>query len=272
MTTSASIRDIIVEKQGVVSLLDMLEFAAGDFFCFSMNATKFSCLPDFVMKNKKHMEEFIKTLGITHRHCKSLGLNLSANQAMTVMDRVLETGNANEIKPLVEELLRRITEELDQHKFGYIPADRQQYVDPKWLWDTEIECVDSTGEVLEEFHAAGRCYAFDENTACVFHLMRVVDWCLRRVAESLGITYDASNWHGIGKKISDNMEKKYQDKSDEWKKKEPFYAEILTDIQAIGRGHRNPALHNIEKKYDPSQARYMLTVVEEFANHVAHNV
>ena len=263
---------IIAEKQGVVSLLDMLQFAAGDFFCLSMNATKFSCLPDFVMKDSKHMQEFVKTLGLVHGHCKAIGMDLSANQAVAIRNKLSEPADANEIKLAVDELLRRITEELDQHKFGYIPSSRQMYVGPHWLEDTDIDCADSTGEVLDEFHAAGRCYAFDENTACVFHLMRVVDWCLRRVAVSLGIAYDASNWHGIGKKISDSMEQKYQTKTDEWKKKEPFYAEILADIQAIGRGHRNPTLHHIEKNYDWQRALQMLTLVEGLANHVARNM
>jgi hypothetical protein len=65
------------------------------------------------------------------------------------------------------------------------------------------------------------------------------------------------------------MEKKYQTKTADWKAREPFYANILTDIQAIGRGHRNSALHDLQKKYDEGVARYMLTVIETFANHVA---
>lgn len=267
-----NIQSIIVEKQGVVTLLDMLQFAANDFFLLSMNATKFSCLPDFVMRDRKHMEEFVKTLALVRGHCKAIGMDLSANQAVAIMEELRENGRAEKIKPMVDELIRRISEELDRHQFGYIPSDRQRYVDPKWLWDTDIDCADDTDEVIREFHAAGRCYAFDESTACVFHLMRIVDWCLRKVAASLSIAYDASNWRGIGKKISDEMEKKYQTKTDEWKKQEPFYAEILTDIQAISRAHRNPALHDIQKNYEPKEALYMLTVVEEFSNHVARNL
>lgn len=192
----------------------MLQFPANDFFLLSMNATKLSCLPELV-KDRKHMEGFVKTLGLVHGHCKAIGMELSANQAVAIRNQIAESLSAKEIKSMVDELIRRISEELDRHQFGYIPSDRQQYVDPKWLWDTDIDCADTTDEVIKEFHAAGRCYAFDESTACVFHLMRVVDWCLRKVAAPLSIAYDASNWHGIGKKISDEMEKKYQTKTDE---------------------------------------------------------
>ena len=73
-------------------------------------------------------------------------------------------------------------------------------------------------------------------------------------------------------KISAEMEKKHQTKTDSWKASEPFYAEILTDIMAIGRGHRNPALHELERTYDERETQYMLTVIEVFASHVAGNL
>ncbi len=67
------------------------------------------------------------------------------------------------------------------------------------------------------------------------------------------------------------MEEKYSTKTDDWKQLEPFYASILTDIQAISRGHRNPTLHEIEKKYTDADAHYLLTVTEAFMNHLAEN-
>src|ERR1700693_4989651 len=49
----------------------------------------------------------------------------------------------------------------------------------------------------------------------------------------------------------------------DWKKLERLYAEILTHIQVVVRGNRNPALHGLEKKYDERDAHHMLTMVEE---------
>ena len=99
--------------------------------------------------------------------------------------------------------------------------------------------------------------------------MRVTEFYLKKVADSLQVPFHANNWCEIGKHITKEMEKKHQVKTDAWKLSEPFYAAILTDIQAISRGHRNPALHELEKKYDEREASYMLTVIEEFALHVA---
>ena len=102
--------------------------------------------------------------------------------------------------------------------------------------------------------------------------MRVADFCFDKVAKSLNDTFNPLTWQEVGQKITKHMEQKYQAKTEDWKQKEPFYAEILTDIQAIGRGHRNKALHDLEKKYEEREAVYMLTVIESFAKHVATNL
>jgi hypothetical protein len=166
-----------------------------------------------------------------------------------------------------ESIYKTLTAELNAVMLRVIPKEKTKYCDPKWLADSILYA--KFPDTIEEFQKAGRCYAYGENTACVFHLMRVCDFCLRKVADSLNVSYDARNWHGIADKISKTMEQKYQLKKDEWKKQEPFYAEILTDIQAIGRGHRNAALHELEQKYDEREALYMLTVIESFARRCA---
>jgi hypothetical protein len=171
----------------------------------------------------------------------------------------------------IESVYSILKSELGSIPIRAIPREKAKYLAQNWLTNTPL--FSRFPDVVDEFQRAGRCFAYDENVACVFHLMRVTDFCLRRVAESLpGVTYDARNWQGIGHAITKEMEKTYQSKTDAWKASEPFYAEVLTDIQAIGRGHRNPALHELEKKYDEREARYMLTIIESFANRVAEKL
>ena len=103
----------------------------------------------------------------------------------------------------------------------------------------------------------------------MFHLMRIVECGLKSVAAALGITLDVNGWDKIGKQISEKMQQKYQLKTEEWKKSEPFYASILTDIQAISRGHRNKHLHDIAKNYSDKKAHTLLVTVESFIEHLA---
>lgn len=99
--------------------------------------------------------------------------------------------------------------------------------------------------------------------------MRIAEFCFIKVAHSLGTRFNPNTWSSIGEHISSKMDQKYQSKSDEWKASEPFYAGILTDIQAISRKHRNPCLHSLKREYGDGEALYMLTVIEELARHVA---
>jgi len=252
---------------GLVSLKIMLDFAAEQFYRISASLMKFSFVPQLILEPEAG-QEFVSAISATEIHCRNLGLEFSANQATTIRNYLL--GSQRKIpalKSLCEELQRRMSEELEANAFCYIPKHKLKFCDRGWLTDTSLP-----QGVIEEFQSAGRCYACGENTACVFHLMRTADWGLRRVAVSLGIVYDARNWRGIGEAITRKMELKYQQKSSDWRKAEPFYAEILTDIQALGRGHRNPVLHELEKKYDENQALYMLGVVESFALHVLKHI
>jgi hypothetical protein len=168
-----------------------------------------------------------------------------------------------------EAIYTTLTAELGSLQLRAIPREKSRYCDAKWLADGIL--MMKYPDTVDEFQRAGRCFAYGENTACIFHLMRVTEFYLKKVADSLQVPFHAINWGEIAKHITKEMEKKHQVKTDEWKSSEPFYAAILTDIQAISRGHRNSALHELERKYDEREAGYMLTVIEEFALHVARN-
>ena len=257
---------------GVVSLLDMLDFSARDYLELSHTmGTLRAGVGPFQMPPEDEVKKMLDTL---IKECQRLSLVCTLGH-LQAMGRELKGGAS--LGPLrdrmghhFETVYSTLKIEIDSVKIKAIPKEKNRFCDPQWLLDTPI--YDKFPDSVDEFQRGGRCYAFGENTACVFHLMRVTDFFLRKVAESLGAEYDARNWHGIGSKIEERMREKYQNKTDDWKTKEPFYAEILTDISAIGRGHRNPALHELEKKYDAGEALYMLTVIEGFARHVSSKI
>lgn len=115
-----------------------------------------------------------------------------------------------------------------------------------------------------ELACAGRCIAYGEGTACVFHLMRVLDYGFRSVANSLEITYDARNWMGLSSSIEKKLEVNYKEKSPDWRASEPFYASVLTNMLAISRAHRNPVLHELEHKYTEAEAESLFRLTDGF--------
>jgi len=45
----------------------------------------------------------------------------------------------------------------------------------------------------------------------------------------------------------------------------------LADIQAIGKAHRNPAIHELEEKYTEAEAERLFVLTEGFLVHLAEN-
>jgi hypothetical protein len=273
---------------GVVSLYDMLDFAAQEYaeitYWLGLIVAKYS--PESDPPN------FGRILGKLLNDAERLGLVVTRDALWQMVDEMIganpgkiavkrEGQNINLVATDVSispERLRHHAEsvysilrsELRAVTFKAIPKEKAKYASPEWLSGTDL--YSKYPETVDEFRKAGRCFAYGENTACIFHLMRVTDFFLKKIGQSVSVNYDANNWAGIAHGIAKKMEQKYQAKTDDWKQKEPFLAEVLTDIQAIGRGHRNPVLHELEKKYDEREAYYMLTVIETFALHAAKNL
>ena len=271
---------------GVVSLLAMLEFAAAEFV--EATHTLGLILGEAKRPTQTDRDLLNPPLHTLLSNCDRLGLTVTLKQigafvmeiakecpgAVKLYERGFEVMNGK-LPPErnvyhVEAIYTTLRAELAGRKFKAIPPEKERFCDPKWLLDSIM--FSKFPDTVDEFQRAGRCFSYGENTACIFHLMRVADFYFNKVGESLGIAYEARAWMGIGHKITEKMEQKHHTKTDEWKQKEPFYAEILTDIQSISRGHRNAALHELEKKYDEREANYMLTVIEGFARHVAEKL
>jgi hypothetical protein len=271
--------------RGVVSLLEMLRFMAENFWKASRIISDWGLNAGMPIPPRKIFET-VQSLRSLQENVNALGLIVSAkqisklnsdmNRAVLDIQRLPKDKQkdefervSTEMRSRFDDLSRVIESELETRLLYSVTVEKTQYCDPHWLEDTPI--LVNFPSAFREFQCAGRCYAFDECTAAVFHLMRAIDSGLRLVYESLGETYDARNWDGIAKKIEAEMSKKHQDRSQDWKAKEPFYAGVLTDIRSISRAHRNPALHDIERKYSDTDAKYLIEVAKAFMLHLAEH-
>jgi hypothetical protein len=220
------------------------------------------------------LQQNVRELGLPVSAQELAKLNASMRNAVSDVQRLPPDRRQAEFDRVSTEMRLRfdqvssvIHSELSQRLLYAVATEKTLYLDSQWLTDTAI--FSAFPKAFTEFQRAGCCYAYDECTAAVFHLMRVVDSGLRLVCESLGEPYNARNWDGIAKKIESEMSKKYQDKTAEWREREPFYSEVLTDIRSIGRAHRNPALHDIERNYSDPDAKYLIEVAKAFMTHLA---
>lgn len=220
--------------------------------------------PNQVNRNAQELSQALANL---ESYSQGLGMDMSSNQVQTIRQQATMPGFGHrQLKSLLEDLQRRVHEELQRQVCTAIEPAKASFADP--LWPQFLVNDHGHAALFNEFHSAGVCFALAQNTACVFHLMRVADYGLKKVAQSLGITHTAQGWHAVAENIRKKMEQKHQSKPDAWRQSEPFYARILTDVQALGKAYRNDTIHDLSVNYNDRETRYMLTVVEEFTRHV----
>ena len=119
---------------------------------------------------------------------RSLGWQLSDQIRTEAFVRDLNGGTKFSAETLVRELEGLKTSfyvALQNAKFAYIPTtDAKYFENDRLLGDAVFEVFE---EALQDVKDAGNCLALAMHTACVFHLMRIAELGLRRLAARLRV-------------------------------------------------------------------------------------
>jgi hypothetical protein len=161
-----------------------------------------------------------------------------------------------------------IHHDLDSYAFEAIPSDRVEYYEAKHLFGENVhERFFSTAYDVSE---AGSCYALGRNTACVFHLMRVLEVGLNALAARFGVPSDHTNWGTMIDAIQKAIKNIDKDSArpDKWKDDREFYSQCTSHFDVVKDAWRNYTAH-ARGKYDPKEAQDMLRNVRGFMEKLA---
>lgn len=140
---------------------------------------------------------------------------------------------------------------------------------PHLFGDTVTAAFPSAARDIDE---AGKCLALRRGTACVFHLMRVMEVGLRELGRSLNEpNLDPKRnptWDRILSKCDDELRKKLADRCPEWQTDEPFYSTAAGHLHAVKNAWRNRTIH-VEQHYDEEAAEEIFYAVRGFTRHLA---
>lgn len=196
---------------------------------------------------------------------------------MNRVDKRLHDTDCNNIEAmtLIRELYNDIIAEFTQYYFLMIPAERKPYYEQKVpLFGLEVDAAFPSATF--DISAAGRCLALDEWTACVFHLMRVLEIGLRDLARWVGLpesSMEFENW----KTIIDQIEKQIRNleqapKGQEKSEKLQFYSEAASNFRLFKDAWRNHVSHS-RAHYDERDAVTVYNSVQAFMQSLAkHNI
>jgi hypothetical protein len=220
---------------------------------------------DMLLLNTQKYNEIARWLNEMEQGCVSMGLVRTAKQIRAVLE-ACSSGKCTpaRFQNLVKPITGLLVEELSEFVFLAVPRNRvgffQLPVGKK---------VPGADEAVREFHAARRCLGLGEPTACVLHLVRVIDFGAKTVATSLGIHTEGLTVGGIAAEIQNSvrsLSKSGACGSDV----EQFYNALVMDLRAFIRAYRNPVVHGFQVFTD-QQANNLVVTVGDFMMHLVDN-
>jgi|SRR5271157_2554699 len=258
----------------IVSLLDTLRFYARGFVRICSNLGHCSGIINALAHPKYsvdlgEIEEEIKELVF---HSRASGLTISAGNAEVLLEHIEYLPNQNnekqhydEIRGKLDSLIQTVLHELDDKTMLMLSPTNSHFYDEKGTFLGQ-DTIDKFKELERDAIEAGNCFAAGRYTACVFHLMRIMERLVQDFASNVGaeITHKGkpveikyAEWH----EIEDAIQAKIKDMP-KGERKSRCNAAVIT-LSAVRLGVRNEVMHP-RGFYDEEDARKLLSNVKSF--------
>jgi hypothetical protein len=213
-------------------------------------------------------------------HCSTLQLPVTYNLIMAFYrDYEFQNPTWNDSFMRLSCMKQSFKAELSTRLCLFVHADRAvHYVSrvspgPEPLFGKSV--ADTFPSTQADANDAGRCFAFEQNTASVFHSMRVLEKGLHAFAETLGITPKIpvvlQDWYNIIDQIETAIRKQQSLPKSIYKNETlQFYSEAATQFRYFKDAWRNHAMHS-RVKYEEADALRVLVHVKDFMQTLAAN-
>jgi len=214
----------------------------------------------FDAESKKSLIEAVKTLG---KFLRNMNCGMSEIGAERLFNLLQSTDKAdNELKTYIDDLILRVQDELGTKFVFLISPEKEKYYNPdNPIFGKEVSAkfVDMNEDIAE----AGNCFALGRYTACVFHLMRVMEKTVQKLADKLGIPLTITSdmeWQVIINEIRGQLKKLYPKHIDPDRVK---YESVLGHLETVKIAWRNPTMHP-KATYTEEEAKALLDTVRIF--------
>jgi hypothetical protein len=205
-------------------------------------------------------------LHILRGPCAELGLDSTLAQLVRVDKICLTNGEIRPVLRELNELRRRLVEQLKSHSFYYVPLSLVSFYNEP-LSGLGSEVTDKfSKDALWHIEESGKCMALGRASASVYHFSAAIEECLRSLAGFLGIEH-APGWDGYIRAVRKRLGTPWKDKPEDWRRDEALYRSLLEDLDSLRLTIRNPSAHG--EKYTDEQARRIHLNMSAFAQHVA---
>ncbi len=196
--------------------------------------------------------------------CRELGLEMSAKTAKLML---ADRDSLEELHGAILQLANTIMLEMKDRKFDRLNHKFIDYYENQKLFGQTV--FDGFSSANDDIYEAGACLALERPTACVLHLMRVLEAGLAALAKTVGVTKQ-NDWGRYLKEIDAELERRAK-AAGARSADEQFYTEAAVNFDRLRRAYRNPTMHP-DKSYSQDRAEEILLAVKSFMTHLATKI
>jgi hypothetical protein len=153
----------------------------------SLTHNFFPDLSSDAVLNATQLENCHRILEFGRKELNYVGLTETAKYVTNIRQKLTD-GDCKTYQQYLDQvdILDELTgNEIEGMVFGFIPKDHGSYFQQDALFGVDVN--EKIHGAKDDIREAGNCYAHGTYTACVYHLMRVSEFGLRRVAQKLRI-------------------------------------------------------------------------------------
>jgi hypothetical protein len=258
------------------TLLDMLRFYAASFTRCMVNLenvnTALVGFPEFFDDTLPRLQRALReVLAALEELPVSESLKAQGQRLQKRLDGA-ERRDWQVLLELSREFGNSVLHEMSSPWFLMIPASKRHYYE-QFMAPMGAIVEESCPEANYDISAAARCLALDEWTACVFHLMRVLEIGLHRLADDLGLAETSNISQENWKNVIDRIERKIREmeqlpRSQEKSDLLQFYSQAASNFRYFKDAWRNHVSHS-RAIYDERSATSIWNHVSAFMQDLA---
>lgn len=211
-------------------------------------------------------------IGWIVEQCEELDLHVSAKCAEDFLTRIgLEDTTIGNVRNLCEQLGNTIRFEMQTVHFFHLPSRQAAFYRQDDLFGADVSA--KFPDVQYDIIEAGNCYAFGRSTACVFHLMRVMERGVQTLGGMVNIQFaETKDWGDILRLFKLEIEKQTIDRPLHGKDHEVVqWNQLHAYLTTVKNGWRNRVMHPHDK-YTLDEAEDLIGHVKSFMKTLAKSV
>jgi hypothetical protein len=192
---------------------------------------------------------------------------------------VLPYSPRDKVRWQIENITDRIIDELEDQSFLHVKTTRVDFYEKSELFGPKVS--KKFGTVNGEITNAGTCFSLEQYTACVFHLMRVMEHCVQRFGIKLKVEIDVKNesWSVIMDHVNREIERmpggpkatSGAKATLAQKAKRQKMALAASRLDHVRIAWRNDVMHP-KAKYDENEAKEVIASVQAFLENIVNLV